>query len=144
MPKCQRKVTTPPFSILSYAHPHVSPKEPLESNILEKELSGSSIIKGSEGKRKAHAKLDSSPSMEDKELNTSLNGSAHTSRGQVSFETVDQFSIGLSKTKPNCNSVKGKKDFARTRANYTSPNYAVIPKELYPTKPKWSFNISKI
>ena len=45
---------------------------------------------------------------------------------------MDQFNIGLSKTKPNCNSVKGKKDFARTRANYTSPNYAVIPKELYP------------
>ena len=57
---------------------------------------------------------------------------------------MDQFSIGLSKTKPNCNSVKGKKDFARTRANYTSPNYVVIPKELYPTKPEWSFNISKI
>ena len=57
---------------------------------------------------------------------------------------MDQFSIGLSKTKPNCNSIKGKKDFACTRANYTSPNYAVIPKECYTTKPEWSFNISKI
>ena len=142
--KVPKKSHNTPFSILSYAHPHVSPKESLESNILEKELSGLSIIKGSKGKRKAHAKLDSSPSIEDKELNTSLNGSAHTGRGQASFETVDQFNIGLSKTKPNCNSIKGKKDFARTRVNYTSPNYAIIPKERYPIKPEWSFNISKI
>ena len=82
MPK---KSHNTPFSILSYAHPHISPKEPLESNILEKELSGPSIIKGSEGKRKAHAELDSSPSIEDKELNTSLNGSAHTGQGQESL-----------------------------------------------------------
>ena len=76
--KVLKKSQNTPFSILSYAHPHVSPKESLESNILEKELSGPSIIKGSEGKRKAHAELDSSSSIEDKELNTSLNGSAHS------------------------------------------------------------------
>ena len=132
MPK---KSHNTPFSILSYAHPHISPKELLESNILEKELSGSSIIKGSEGKRKAHAELDSSPSIEDKELNTSLNGSAYTGRGQASFETVDQFSIGLSKTKPNCNSVKGKKDFARTRANYTSQIMSSFQKNAIPLNP---------
>ena len=132
------------FSILTHAYPHVSPKEPLGSNTSEKDSCGLSITKVSEGKRKAHAKLNSSPSTEAKELIISSNGPAHTSLGQARLEAVGHFSKGLSKTKPNSNSVKGKKDFARTRASYSSPSSTVIPKERHSTKSKWSFSISKI
>ena len=57
---------------------------------------------------------------------------------------MGHFSKGLSKIKPNSNSVKGKKDIACTRASYYSPSSTVIPKERRSTKSKWSFSISKI
>ena len=68
------------FSILSHAYPHVSPKEPLGINTFEKDSGGLSITKVFEGKRKAHAKLNSSPSIEAKELIISSNRLAHRFR----------------------------------------------------------------
>ena len=50
-----------PFSVLSHAHPHVSPKESLGSNSFEKDLGGLSITKMSEGQKESPCRAGFKP-----------------------------------------------------------------------------------
>nr|POF19598.1 hypothetical protein CFP56_65258 [Quercus suber] len=61
-----------------------------------------------------------------------------------SLENVGRFSHGSVKTKPNSNSIKDKKDFARSRATYTNSSQIDRTKDIKNSNTQWTLNISMI
>lgn len=91
---------------------HVNSKETLGSRILNNEVGSSSTSKN-EGNRKAQ--FETGLNMLHKEQ-TNAKESMSMGLGHVGLENQGRFYHGFVKGKPNSNSMKGKKDFARSRA----------------------------
>lgn len=95
----------------------------------------------SKGKRKAHFEsglsLLSKEKVNDKDVRS-------TGLGHDSLEEVGQFTYGTLKAKPNSNSVKGKKDFARSRATHLNLSQSSRTRENKNPNTQWTLGIATI
>lgn len=132
--------------------------ESLENSSVKKVWAGPSIVKESDGKRKAHYDLNIGPTLSasllDEQLTNFASGLVAMGLGQNHLESKGRASKELNKRKPKTNSVKGKKEVARNKASLpnpiivaldkASPTLAASDKTSFSTPIDWSTSISKL
>ncbi|KAK4605286.1 hypothetical protein RGQ29_013380 [Quercus rubra] len=119
---------------------HVMAKETLGSRSLNIK-DGPNLISKNESKRKAH--LDSGLNMVSKEQ-VIVKKDLSTSLGRDGLGSQGRFSYGSANGKPNSNSVKGKKEVARSRNLHVNSLQLGRTKENNRSNTKWSLSIYSI
>lgn len=119
---------------------HVNSKESLGSRNLKNEVGLSGMSKN-KGKRKAQ--VETSLNLLSKEQ-VNAKDLMSTSLGHDRLKNLDRFNHGSVIVKPNSISVKGKKDFARSRALYTNSSQIGRTKGIKNTNTKWMLSIYTI
>lgn len=126
---------------------HEKKKESLSFARLEKDWARPSGVKEIEGKRSAHTKIISSPTMcpsFPRNLGTSFASGPISTCLEIKVQNIGRANKEGSSQNGKLNLVKGKKDVARKRVNLSFPNAKAAPRINLPTTTNWYTNIKKI
>lgn len=119
-PKATKESLGNPITKLGHASLHISQKGTFECGGEVSDTAGPSHAKNSEGKSKAHAKMDSLVGPALNAMNKSVNEAESKGPMQIDFCTarpLGQFNNGLGQAKSTTNPMRGKKDIVRKRAS---------------------------
>lgn len=125
---------------------HEKKKESLSFARLEKDWARPSGVKEIEGKRSAHTKIISSPTMcpsFPRNLGTSFASGPISTCLEIKVQNIGRANKEGSSQNGKLNLVKGKKDVARKRVNLSFPNAKAAPRINLPTTTNWYTNIKK-